>query len=83
MQIKNIDMEMTNSKLRIIDTKFYERMLEKQSDQVKQRCLCLPLYFLKLTLKTPKSKVYFSCKPVLNKKNLRTQIAPKFLKNVK
>ena len=71
MQIKNIDMEMKNSKLRIIDTNFYERMLEKQSDQVKQRCLCLPLYFIKPTLKTPKSKVYLSCKPVLNKKKFK------------
>ena len=34
MQNKNIDMEMQNSKLRIIDTKVYERMLEKQSDRI-------------------------------------------------
>ena len=34
MQNKNIDMEMKNSKLRIIDTKVYERMLGKQSDRI-------------------------------------------------
>ena len=34
MQNKNIDMEMKNSKLQIIDTKVYERMLEKQSHQI-------------------------------------------------
>ena len=34
MQNKNIDMEIKNSKLRIIDTKNYERMLEKQSDRI-------------------------------------------------
>ena len=34
MQNKNIDMEMQNSKLRIINTKVYERMLEKQSDRI-------------------------------------------------
>ena len=36
MQNKNIDMEMKNSKLRIIDTKVYERMLEKQSSNLIQ-----------------------------------------------
>ena len=34
MQNKNIDMEMKNSKLRIIDTKVYEWMLEKQNDGI-------------------------------------------------
>ena len=44
MQNKNIDMEMKNSKLRIIDTKVYERMLEKQSDRIwlSQTALSLP-----------------------------------------
>ena len=44
MQNKNIDMEMKNSKLRIIDTKVYERMLEKQSDWIwlSQTVLSLP-----------------------------------------
>ena len=37
-------MEMKNSKLRIIDTKVYERMLEKQSDRIwlSQTALSLP-----------------------------------------
>ena len=34
MQNKNIDKEMRNSKYQIIDTKVYERMLEKQSDRI-------------------------------------------------
>ena len=32
MQKENIDKEMKNSKYRFIDTKVYERMLEKQID---------------------------------------------------
>ena len=44
MSNKNIDMEMKNSKLRIIDTKVYERMLGKQSDWIwlSQTALSLP-----------------------------------------
>ena len=44
MQNKNIDMEMKNSKLRIIDTKVYERMLGKQSDRIwlSRTALALP-----------------------------------------
>ena len=34
MENKDIDMEMKNSKLRITDTKVYERMLKKQSDRI-------------------------------------------------
>ena len=74
MQNKNIDMEMKNSKLRIIDTKVYERMLEKQSDRIwlSQTALSLPpSLFYKLTLETPKSKVCFSWKPVLDKKKVK------------
>ena len=71
MQKESLDKEMKNSKYRIIDTKVYERMLEKQIDWIwlNQTALSLPpSFFIKLTLKTLKPKVYFSLKPVLNKK---------------
>ena len=44
MQNKNTNMEMKNSKLQIIDTKVYERNLEKQSNQIwlSQTALSLP-----------------------------------------
>ena len=47
MQKENIDKEMKNSKYRFIDTKVYERMLEKQIDWVwlNQTALSLPPSF--------------------------------------
>ena len=65
-------MEMKNSKLQIIDTKVYERILEKQPYRIwlSQTALSPPSsLFYKIYIETAKSKVHFNWKPASNKTN--------------